>query len=304
VTSSSRRVRRRRASVLHVQVVGFVLSGGASLGAIEVGMLHALYEREIAPDLIVSTSAGAVNGAYIASRTPRVETAESLAQVWRSLRSLQVFPPNPLTAVLGLLGKRDHLVPNDGVKALLAAHLQFKLLEEAPIPLYVVATDIRSGGERRLSEGDAQAAVLASTAIPGVYPAIEFEGSVLVDGGVCNNTPISDAAELGANKIYVLPTGFTCHLPTPPSGAIPMLVHAINLLINQRLAQDIQRFSQQAELIVLPPPCPLDVLPSDFSQAARMIEQSYELASQALDHPDPARYWTPRSLQRLLPHER
>jgi NTE family protein len=283
-------------------MIGFVLSGGASLGAIQVGMLQALYERGIGPELIVGTSAGAVNGAYIASRPATVETADGLASIWRSLRTFEVFPPNPVTALLALLGHRDHLVPNIGLKALLARHRQFELLEEAAIPLHVIATDIRSGRPVRLSEGDAETAVLASAAIPGVYPAITRDGFELVDGGVANNTPISDAAELGATTIYVLPTGITCELPKPPNAAIPMLVHAITLLINQRLADDIERLSQEVELIVLPPPCPLEVLPSDFSQAAKLIEQSYELAANALDHNDPAGHWTPRSLERLRPH--
>jgi len=112
-------------------MVAFVPSGGASLGAIQAGMLRALYEREIAPELIVGTSAGAVNGAYIASRPPTPSTAESLAEIWRSLRTFQIFPPNPATALMALLGRRDHLIPPDGLKALLASHQQFKLLEDA-----------------------------------------------------------------------------------------------------------------------------------------------------------------------------
>jgi NTE family protein len=283
-------------------VVAFVLSGGASLGAIQVGMLRALYERQIAPELIVGTSAGAVNGAFIASRPPSVETAEGLARIWRSLHTFQVFPPNPPIALLALLGRRDHLVPNTGLKALLAAHLQFKRLEDAAIPFHVIATDIRNGRERRLSKGDAEAAVLASAAIPGVFPVVHVDGDDLVDGGVANNTPISDAADLGATRIYVLPTGITCELPAPPRAAVPMLVHAITLLVNQRLAQDIERFSRRAELIVLPPPCPLEVLPSDFGCAEELIEEGHRLAGEALDHPDPQGYWTPRSLERLKPH--
>ncbi len=251
-------------------MIAFVLSGGASLGAIQVGMLRALYEREIAPELIVGTSAGAVNGAFIASRPPTLATAEELAGIWQSLRTLKVFPPNPVTAVLALLDQRDHFVSNDGIRAQLSNYEQFKRIEDAPgwagIQFQVIATDVLTGAERRIASGDAGAAVLASAAIPGVYPAVEFEGEYLVDGGVCDNTPISAAAELGATEIYVLPTGDSCALKASPRGAIPMIIHAVSLLINQRLASDIERFSHQAKLIVLPPPCPIDVAPSDFER--------------------------------------
>jgi NTE family protein len=283
-------------------VIGFVLSGGASLGAIEVGMLRALYGRGIAPDLIVGTSAGALNGSYIASRPQTVETAESLASLWEGLKTLEVFPPNPITAALGLLDLRDYLVSNSKLKSLLRANAQFTELEDAPIPLHLIATEVRSGRERRLSSGEVQSAALASAAIPGVYPAINREGETLIDGGVANNTAISDAAELGATTIYVLPTGAPCELPSAPRGAIPMLVHAIALLINQRLAADIEHFAHDAELIVLPPPCPSGVFPSDFGHARQLIQQGYELAAVALDHPDPAGYATPLALERLRPH--
>ena len=122
--------------------VAFVLSGGASLGAIQVGMLRALYERGIRPDLIVGTSAGALNGAYIASRPQTVVTADSLARIWRELRRGQVFPVNPLTGLLGFLGARDHLVPESGLRRLIERHVECHTLEEMPIPLHVVAVDV------------------------------------------------------------------------------------------------------------------------------------------------------------------
>jgi NTE family protein len=113
-------------------MIGFVLAGGASLGAIEVGMLRALYERGIAPELIVGTSAGAINGAYIASRP--VQTADELARMWRSISTLQVFRPNPFIAVAGLLSLSDHLVSNRGVRKQLRRNVQFTRMEDAAIP--------------------------------------------------------------------------------------------------------------------------------------------------------------------------
>ena len=96
----------------------FVLSGGASLGAIQVGMIRALYERDVTPDLIIGTSVGALNGAFIASRPPIPATAEELAEVWRNLGRGQVFPLNPLTGFLGFFGARDHLISDQRLRGL------------------------------------------------------------------------------------------------------------------------------------------------------------------------------------------
>jgi NTE family protein len=125
--------------------VAFVLSGGAALGAIQVGMLRALYERGIEPDLIVATSAGAINGAFIATRPQTVETVDALAEIWRHVRRGQVFPVNPLSGLLGFLGTRAHLVPDSGLRRLVAEHLDSRQLEDLPTPLHIVAVDVITG---------------------------------------------------------------------------------------------------------------------------------------------------------------
>jgi NTE family protein len=135
-----------------------------------------------------------------------------------------------------------------------------------------------------------------------VFPSIEFEGRRLVDGGVAENTPIADAVELGADPVYVLPTGGPCNLSSPPRGAIPMLVHALTLLINQRLVPDIERYSQQVRLIVFPPPCPQPVAAWDFSQAETLIEQGYRSAEAVLSGSQPDEHWRELALERLRPH--
>jgi NTE family protein len=263
--------------------VAFVLSGGASLGAIQVGMLRALYERGIRPDLIVGTSAGALNGAYIASRPQASATADSLARIWRELRRGQVFPVNPLTGLLGFLGVRDHLVPESGLERLIERHVQCPELEEFPIPLHVVAVDVVTGQELRLSQGPVLQAVLASAAIPGVLEPVSWEGRALMDGGVANNTPISHAVELGAERIYVLPTGHACSLDEPPHGALAMALHAISLLTHRRLIDDIERHRADAHLIVMPPPCPLNIQPIDFAHADELIDGALLDARDFLD---------------------
>jgi NTE family protein len=261
----------------------FVLSGGASLGAVQAGMLRALYERGVEPDLIVGTSVGAINGAFIASRPPTPSTAHELGEIWRGVNRWNVFPVNPLTGFFGFFGARDHLVSDRGLRKLVAENLDIESLEESPIPLHVIATDLLSGRELRLSRGDALEAVIASAAIPGVFPAVEREGRLLIDGGVANNTPILDAIELGAERIYVLPTGNACDLPEPPRGAVAMLLHAMSLLVMRRLLVEVEGLRDRAELIVLPPPCPLTVAPIDFSRADELIRRGYEDSRDHLD---------------------
>ncbi|HJS92894.1 MAG TPA: patatin-like phospholipase family protein [Solirubrobacteraceae bacterium] len=261
----------------------FVLSGGASLGAIQVGMLRALYEREIVPDVIVGTSAGAMNGAFIASRPPTIATTDALASVWRGLRRCQIFPVSPLTGLLGFIGTRDHMVPASGLRKLIEGHIEHERLEDLPIPLHVVAVDVISGEELRLSRGPIVDAVLASAAIPGVVSPVRWGDRRLMDGGVANNTPISHAVDLGARRIYVLPTGYACALPRPPRGALAVALHAISLLTQRRLIDDIARHRGDARLIVLPPPCPLSVQPIDFAHADELVDRALADARRFLD---------------------
>lgn len=259
----------------------FVLSGGASLGAAQVGMLLALAEANVEPDLIVGTSVGAVNGGWLAGIADPSGVA-ALADVWRSLSRPDIFPTRPLTGLLGFLGRQSHLVPHDSLRRLLEANLRFRNLEDAPVPLHVVATDVISGQDVRLSRGDAVDAILASAAIPAVFPPVRVDGRDLIDGGVVNNTPISHAVALGADTVWVLSTGYSCALPHPPRGALAMALHSLTLVVNQRLAVDIERFEPVVDLRVVPPLCPIRVTPSDFSQSAQLIERGHDSTAEWL----------------------
>ena len=263
--------------------VAFVLSGGASLGAIQVGMLRALYERGIRPDVIVGTSAGALNGAFIASRPQTPETADALADVWRPMRRSRVFPLNPVLGLLGFLGASDSLVPQSGLERIIERHIEHARLEELPIALHVVAVDVITAEELLLSEGCLRAALLASAAIPGILSPVPWGEHMLMDGGVANNTPISHAVALGAGRIYVLPAGHACALERAPRTALGMAVHAVSLLVQRRLVDDVERHRDDAQIIVLPPPCPLDVQPIDFGRADELIAQAAQDARRFLD---------------------
>ena len=133
-------------------------------------MLRALYEREIVPEFVVATSAGALNAAFIASRPQTVQTADALGEIWRGLRRGQVFPVNLLTGLLGFLGARDHLVPEGAMRRLITRHIEHDRLEQMPLELHVIAVDVITGEEVRLSRGPAVDAVMASAAIPAVLP--------------------------------------------------------------------------------------------------------------------------------------
>jgi NTE family protein len=261
----------------------FVLSGGAALGAIQVGMLRALYDRNIKPDLIVGTSVGAVNGAFIASRPFTSSTTDELAEIWRGLGRGQVFPLNPLTGFLGFFGARTHLVPERGLRELLLQHIEFRCLEQANVPFHVITTDVLTGSEVRLSRGPALDAVMASAAIPGVFPPVDWGHRHLMDGGIANHAPISDALELGAERVYVLPTGIACDLAEPPHGALGMLLHSMSLLLMRRLQVEVELLADRAKLIVLPPPCRPGASPIDFSRSDQLIQRGLEESTAYLD---------------------
>ena len=257
-----------------MSTTAFVMTGGASLGAVHVGMLEALYEAGVTPQLIVGTSVGAINGAYIASRPQTPASAQALGEVWRGLRRANVFPLDFVEGLLGFIGRRSHFVPNRALRRLVEGHLEMAHLEDASIPLHVIATDALTGEEVRLSNGNAVDAVLASAAIPGVFPPIVRDGRSLIDGGASNFAPISHAIDLGADTVYVLTSGSACALRRPPRGAIPMFLHSTSLLVTRRLRVEIDLLADRANLVVLPPPCPLSVAPHDFSHADELIRSS------------------------------
>jgi NTE family protein len=281
----------------------FVLTGGGSLGAVHVGMLHALYERGITPDLIVGTSVGALNGAFIASRPQTPETARSLGGVWRGLRRAHVFPMDFVGGFLGFAGLRKHFVSNRALRRLIENNAELDDLADAAIPLHIIATDAASGQEVALVKGNTIDAVLASAALPGIFPPVEWEGRLLVDGGVSNYAPISHAIEGGADTIYVLASGTACGLREPPRGAIPMLLHSMSFLVTGRFVVEVEHLREQANLVVLPPPCPLNVPSHDFSQADALIAGSYEAAGPFLDEVEATGLAPiPDHLMRIGPH--
>jgi len=251
----------------------FVLAGGGSLGAVEVGMLEALVAAGVQADLVVGSSAGAVNGAFFAGR-PDAAGIRALRAVWEGLRARDVFPFSPLGSLLGVLSLRDHIVDPGPLARLLRRHLAYRVLEDARVPVHVIATDVLTGREVVLSRGPAAPAVLASAAIPGVFPPVRIGDAHLFDGGIASNTPIAAAIELGAERIVVLPTGYSCEMKRPPASALAMALHGLNLMIARQLVVDVERFMDRTQIRVVPPLCPLSTQPFDFSDARALIERA------------------------------
>ncbi|MFN2376039.1 MAG: patatin-like phospholipase family protein [Candidatus Binatia bacterium] len=249
----------------------FVLSGGGSLGAVQVGMLQALSRAGIRPDLLVGCSVGALNASWVAG-DPAADSIDGLARLWRSLSRGDVFPIQPVHGLLGFLGYRSSMLSDSGLRRLLKRYVAFRNLEDSPIPLHVVACDVLAGREVLLSRGPAVEAILASAAIPGVFPPVTVQGRACMDGGILDNTPISHAHDLGADTIWVLPAGYACALPRPPTSSLGMALHGLSLALQQRLAIDIARFEPIVDLRVVPPLCPVPTSPADFSQAGALID--------------------------------
>jgi NTE family protein len=250
-----------------------VLSGGGSLGAVQVGMLAGLAEAGVEFDAVIGTSVGAINAAWVAA-DPGPESMERLAGVWRGLRRTDVFPTGPWQAMRAAAGRSRGLVSQHGLRSLLEEHLRFERIEDAPTPLHVVAVDAGTGRSTLLSSGSAVDAVLASAAIPGVLAPVSIDGRWFLDGGVADNCSIGHAVGLGADSVWVLPAGYPCAAPALPTSAIGMALHGLTLLIHQRLAPDVERFRHDVDLRVVPSLCPLSVSPADFSRAHELIESA------------------------------
>lgn len=170
-----------------------------------------------------------------------------------------------------------------GLRRLVEQHLPYQTIEQAALPLHLVATDLLGGGTVRLSVGPVVDAVLASCAIPAAFPPVRIGERYLIDGAVASNTPISVAVELGARRVIVLPTGFACSLTAPPLGALASALHAITLLIAHQLVMELERYRDHADIVTVPPLCPLGVSPYDFSHAGELIERAAEQTQRWLD---------------------
>lgn len=271
-----RRAKRHRPTTV------FVLGGGGNLGAIQVGMVRAVVERGIVPDAVVGCSVGAVNGAALAA-DPTIDGVRRLEDVWTALRDDVICPAGRLSSIRLLANRSRSLQPNDGLRRLLETWLPYRTFEDARLPLHVVATSLATGHDRWFSSGPVIEAVLASAALPGVFPPVEIEGELLIDGGVVDNVPIRRAVELGAERIVVLHVGNFERTRPVPRRPIDVLVQSFSIARNHRFLREMAQPPEGVELLVVPSADPGPIRYDDFRQSRRLMALGYSAASQYLD---------------------
>jgi len=271
----------------------FVLGGGGGpLGAHEVGMLGALADRGIVPDLVLGTSVGAINGAAFAA-DPSVEGVERLAAMWTSMQDGDVFSGSLLGRVATLARTRTHLHDSAPLRALLTAGLGDARIEDLVVPFQCVAASIERAGEHWFTDGPVVDAVVASASVPGLLPPAEIGGEHFVDGGIVNSIPVNRAVELGATRIFVLHVGRLDRPLEPPRWPWQVGLVAFEIARRHRVIGDLAALPDGIEAHVLPTGAPDPPRYSDLSQLR------YRDASRVSERIAVARTATARRLEEL-----
>jgi NTE family protein len=277
------RARRRaseRSRARRVPSTAFVLTGGGVLGAVQAGQLMALADMGVRPDVVIGTSVGSLNAAYVASRPAAADCGE-LVDIWRGVRTEDIFPGSRLQRAWNLVAHGDHIYPNDGLRHLVEK-LPVRTFEELEIPLHISATNLRTGAEAWFTDGPLMRAILASTALPGIFPPIAIEGELYVDGGVVNNAPISRAVELGAKRVFLLQCGGKRHETITIRRPLDVLVHAFAHSRAVRLQVDLERYTD-IEIVTMPTVDTAGIRYNDLSHTGRLIEEARAASARFLE---------------------
>jgi NTE family protein len=265
----------------------FVLGGGGVLGAAEVGMLQALFEHGVRPDLVVGTSVGAINGALVAA-DPAPGTVDRLRGVWEELASRRIFGGSVLGRARTLVRTRTHLHPREPLRDLLTEHLPVRTFAELRVPFQCVAASIERAAEHWFTEGALVEAVLASCAVPGLLPPVELDGEHYLDGGLVHSIPVGRAVALGADTIFVLHVGRIDRPLRPPTGPWEVAQVAFEIARRHRFAADLAALPAGVTVHVLPsgnpaPPGAANLRYRDFSGVQARIDQAHHATRAHLD---------------------
>ena len=260
------------------------------LGAAEVGMLQALVERGVRPDLVVGTSVGAINGAFVAA-DPGPGTVDRLRAVWEELAAARIFGGSVLSRVSTLVRTRTHLHSREPLRDLLETHLPARTFAELQVPFQCVAASIERAAERWFADGPLIEAVLASSAVPGLLPPVELDGEHYLDGGLVHSIPVGRAVALGAGTIYVLHVGRIDRPLRPPTRPWEVATVAFEIARRHRFTGDLAALPPGVTVHVLPsgdpdPPGAANLRYRDFSGVPARIDAAHAAARDHLDRLD------------------
>ena len=261
----------------------FVLGGGGQLGSSEVGMLRALLEAGVTPDLVIGTSVGAINGAAVAA-LPTREAVTRLSEMWQGLADSDIYSGSTLRRVRHLARSRTAVHPNDPLRSMLEAQFGDTRLEDLPVPFQCVAASIERAAEHWFTSGPVVEAVLASAAVPGILPPVQIGAEHFLDGGLVNSIPVGRAVALGARTIYVLQVGRIERPLSAPTRPWEVAMVAFEIARRHRFAGDMADLPDSVTVHVLPtgesdPPRYADLSAlryRDFSRVQTRIDQAYE----------------------------
>ena len=260
----------------------FILLGGGARGAAQAGALRVVLEQGIVPNYIVGISAGAWNGSFLAQE-PTPERAQMLEELWRNTSTLDIVGPRRWRAALiNTLAQRSSLYGNAGMQRTAARYLGDITFEELRVPLRIVATDLKSGNAHFFSKGTILPAVVASSAMPGVFPPVVTSGSVLIDGGISDWAACLDALHWGATRICFLACGAITG-PEPRSRTVRHVLER-SLEISLRNNFEAMTFALRAsgvDVLAIFPELPGGTM-LDFDQAPAFIEAGRVAAEKAL----------------------
>ena len=246
-------------------------------------MLRALTEWGIVPDAVYGASVGAVNAAGFAG-SPDLTGVETMTSVWRRLRRDDVFPQGRLPAPWRFFQARESVHANDGLRRVVERSLAYEHVEDAPVHLEVVATSLTDGQVRWLSRGPVVDAVLASAALPALFPPVTIDGEALIDGGVVDNVPIGRAIDHGARRVFVLLCGPLHYTPTPYRRPVEAVLTGLFIAVHARFARELQAVPPGVEVVVFT----VDTQPvsryDDFSATDALIEAGRRNADAVLAH--------------------
>lgn len=259
----------------------FVLSGGGNLGALQVGMLQSLVERDILPDVILGCSVGALNGAAIAADPSRAMVLR-MREMWLSLAGSEVLPTG-LPATLALARRGEAIHTNLHLRDVVERMIVSRRFEELTVPFQCVAANLTDGEETWFSEGPLIDPVLASAAIPAVFPPVTIDGHRYIDGAVVDDVPVLRAAALGYGRIYVLHVGAWDRPRPEPKRPLDMVTYAYWLARRSRFRRDLASIPRDIEVIVLPPGQTPLIRYNDLDHSEEMFETAHEASSAFLD---------------------